>query len=698
MTQRWMTKPSALAWSAALVLSATAAGAVETRFWDTSSRGAFEEGELDGVSVDADGVLSLAPRLRELVASESIYFWDVAAHPKGGVVIGTGDDGTVIRVDGDDETLLADLELLEVMAVAVSRAGVVYAGGAPGGVVYAIQPDGTVSPYVDTEQGVVWDLAFDSKGRLLIATGDSGRLLRSDAAGAFEVLYESADPHVMCIEPTPAGDLYFGTAGSGLVCRLDAAGVLDVLYDATEDEIRTILVTEAGAVYVAVNVAPAGEEEKGDGPVVYKLVGRGSADRLWRGDSRYVFDLEEAPGGDVWIAAGEPAVLYRVDPAARRSTRIAELEETNILTLHPEGRRVLVTTSNPARLYALEADHRSSGTVTGRVEDAGAEATWGRVRWTGTVPGGARLAVATRSGNKEEPDDTWSEWRDATGDEEGSFAIDSPPARFLQWRLTLEGGGDVTPVVSEIVTSYREVNLAPRLVALDVSRKGSDLFSNADSRPRSVRRRLPSGIEVDYTLPNDTGGAMPMSPGEANWVLGLRTISWVATDPNGDVITFDLFYRPVESERWLPLAETVEDLVYTWDTSYVPDGEYKIKVVASDGSSNQDGGERTDERISATFEIDNTPPNISRIQATLDGSDIRLEADARDDRSAIVRADVTFDGQTWKPARPAGGLLDARSLWLEVRFDAEDRGPGDSVVLRLVDEAGNQSVRRAFVK
>ncbi len=672
---------------------AASTSAVETRFWSVDSQGAFEEGDLDGVSVNADGYLTLAPSKRLVHDGEDVYFWKMTTGADGTVYAGTGDDGRVYAIDGDDARVIADLEVVEVMAVAVAEDGTVYAAGTPGGVVYAITDDGTVSEFVDTEQGVVWDLAVAPDGSLLIACGETGLLLRAEGSDQTDVVYEATDPHVMCVVPEDAGTYLLGTAGDGLVCRVSRDGDTTVLYDAEEEEIRAI-VSHDGEIYVAVNVAPASGDEDTE-PAVYALGGYGSARRLWSADADFIFDLDVTDDGMLVVATGEHAGLYELDPRRRDTARLLAFDEGSVLSFVRRGDELLAGTGDPARLFAIGGDLAETGTVISDVRDAGAEATWSRIRWTGSTPGGTSVSFATRTGNRGTPDRTWSDWREAV-DEDRAFRITSPAARYLQWRVTLDGDGSRTPEVTSVTTSYRERNLSPIVHAIDVSRKGSDLFADAESRTRSVRRRLPGGIEVDYSLPYD-GAGRPVSPVDADWAIGLRSVSWVASDPNGDEMRFDLHYRPVESERWLVLAEDVDDLVYTWDASSFPDGDYEVRVTASDEPGNPDGA-LTDMRTSEAFEIDNTPPDIRTLSARLEAARIRVEAEARDERSAIVRADVSIDGREWQPARPETGLLDARGLDLEFALDAGDRQKGDPIVLRLIDEAGNKVVERTFLK
>jgi len=683
---------------AALCVS-TVADAVETRFWRVDSRRDHEDAEVDGVAIDAEGAITLSLSRSTEVTSDEIYLWEIARGDDDVLFLGSGDSGHVLRSDGGEPELLADLELLEVMALAVDD-DVVYAGGAPDGTVYAIDRDGTVTPYFDTEQGVVWDLALHPSGDLLVTTGETGKVFRVSGKDDGEVIYESTDAHIMCVTVESAASILIGTAGDGLVCRLDGEGGVEILYDAAEEEIRSIVLGDEGEVFLAVNVAPGGDDGDGPRPAVYALGPHGSARRVWRTSSQFLFALDRDRNGDLIAGTGEPASIVRIEPHRRETTTLLELEDGNVLAVDASRDEIRVATGDPARLFTLGPRLGRSGTIESEVRDAGAEASWSRIRWTGDRPSGTEVTFETRTGNRETPDRTWSAWTPASDEGANGHRVTSSPARFLQWRATLTGNGSRTPRVTEVVTSYREVNLRPVLQALDVSRKGANLFTDGDKRTRSVRQRLPGGVEVDYSLPFDGGpsGDRPLAPGSVAWAAGLRTVSWVAIDPNGDELRYDLHYRPVESERWLLLAEDVNDLAYTWDGSVFPDGDYVLRVVARDTPSNPDGDDLEDVLVSEVFEIDNTPPRVASLEARLtEEGRIEIEARASDERSAIVRADVTLDGQEWMPARTSSGFLDAREVSFDFSVDAGDRTEGDPVVLRVVDEAGNPVVSRTFL-
>ncbi len=57
---------------------------------------------------------------------------------------------------------------------------------------------------------------------------------------------------------------------------------------------------------------------------------------------------------------------------------------------------------------------------------------------------------------------------------------------------------------------------------------------------------------------------------------------------------------------WWPLKKKIKELAYSFDATLIPDGGYRIKVVASDAPSHSPGDALTGEKVSDRFVIDTT--------------------------------------------------------------------------------------------
>src|SRR5580692_10645101 len=107
------------------------ARAVGTRVFELDSLEKLSGGELQGVAVGSDGVVRAGWTLSniDLPPDTGTTVACALALPDGSVLVGTGpaSGGKVVRVANDRATLLADTRESAVSALAVDRAGVVYA-------------------------------------------------------------------------------------------------------------------------------------------------------------------------------------------------------------------------------------------------------------------------------------------------------------------------------------------------------------------------------------------------------------------------------------------------------------------------------------------------------------------------------------------------------------------------------------------
>src|SRR5271163_3896282 len=230
--------------------------AVETRFWEQGDRSDFEKGSLHHLSLRSDGRIFLAPELTEIFDSSTPYLWAIAADSMGNLYTAGGGSGSgsaklfVIDAAGKSRTF-AELEGLEIHAVAVDAANQVYAATDPDGKVYKIGPDGKPQVFYDPHQKYIWAMAFDSKGDLFIATGDQGEIHRVTPVGQGAVFFKTEETHARSLAIDAHDNLIVGTEPGGLILRISPAGQGFVLYQAPKREITAVAVTPDGAIYAS---------------------------------------------------------------------------------------------------------------------------------------------------------------------------------------------------------------------------------------------------------------------------------------------------------------------------------------------------------------------------------------------------------------------------------------------------------------
>ena len=93
------------------------------------------------------------------------------------------------------------------------------------------------------------------------------------------------------------------------------------------------------------------------------------------------------------------------------------------------------------------------------------------------------------------------------------------------------------------------------------------------------------------------------------------TVRWAAHDDDGDELTYSLYLRGDGETVWRLLKDKITDKAYSFDATLIPDGGYRIKVVASDAPSHTPSDALTGEKVSDRFEIDTTPPVVTGLKA-----------------------------------------------------------------------------------
>jgi hypothetical protein len=111
--------------------------------------------------------------------------------------------------------------------------------------------------------------------------------------------------------------------------------------------------------------------------------------------------------------------------------------------------------------------------------------------------------------------------------------------------------------------------------------KGTALIRIEDAKGTILyaRRISANSPEVEVTHPN--GGEF-LKLGETH------KLTWKADDLDGDPLSYAVSYSNDGGATWAPLAITLEDPVFLWNTEGLSPGRYRIRVMASDGFNTGD--------------------------------------------------------------------------------------------------------------
>ena len=175
-------------------------------------------------------------------------------------------------------------------------------------------------------------------------------------------------------------------------------------------------------------------------------------------------------------------------------------------------------------------------------------------------------------------------------------------------------------------------------------------------------------------------------------------VRWSASDPNGDLLRYQIYLRGEGQHDWKLIKEDVEHTkTLVWDTERMPEGLTQLRLVASDGGANPESRALEDSFETLPFTIDNSPPVVELQLSRQDGAWI-LAAQLSDSVSRLrgARFSIDYDDDTTRLAA-ADGLFDTGRESL--RFGLPELAPGEHVIsVQAWDELENLGVAQVVVE
>jgi WD40 repeat protein len=740
---------------AVMVLATPTAPAQGTRLWTQSRLEEFEKGTPQGVALTSDGQLLQGPGLTEELTTPSSYVWSVAVDKNGTAYVGTASPATVLRLGdrpGAKPFTLFETKDLSVQVVRFGPDGALYAATLSSGKVYRLKPDAAnkedeasaevvfdaaqfdesgFQDKADKKSHYIWDLTFDAAGRLYIATGGPGVIYRIDPAKKDqrpEVFFKSDEAHIRSLAWDAKGNLIAGSDGSGLVYRISSDGKGPdgkgyVLFEAPRREITSVAVSANGTIYAAsvgdkshnplpplpvqgagsvtmVIVSPGSLQAANssasvpEGSEIFALVEGQAPRKLWSGKDEIVYALAARADGLIALTGNRGRVFRINDDGSYADIAHLEAQQGLSLAVRQNSSDLLIGTGNTGKLVFLGRAEKHE--YASDVLDAGELARFGRVE---VEPASANYELLTRTGNVEQParsqkDWGWSDWQPLH-----DGAVASPAGRYLQWKAVLGANGRL----SGVGVNYLPVNAAPvvdDLVVVPDARWSAQ--SQMGGQPPTVNIQFASaGQNTGVSL--DAGAAVPL---QALKDRNAVTVRWAAHDGNGDDLSFALYLRGDGESVWRLLKADITDKAYSFDAALIPDGDYQIKVVASDAPSHTPADALTGEKVSERFDVDTTPPVIIALHAVVVdcktspcAPQLRVSFDAEDASSPIARAEYSLDAGPWQYIEPVGGLSDAKREHYDVLIPmpAQDKPSEHLIAVRVYDRYDNVTAAKTVI-
>jgi hypothetical protein len=602
-------------------------------------------------------------------------------------------------------------------------------------------PSWSSSVYFEPGTKYIWDLALDKAGNLYVATGDHGEIYRVTPKGEHSVFFKSDETHIRVLAFDAQENLIAGSDGSGLIYRISSAGEGFVLYSAPKKEITALAIDRAGNIYAAgvgekrsgggltssgitttlltagsstpttgtapqgpgITITPTPSAPSMSGPFpfpgggasggsdVYRIAADGSPTRVWTSHEDIVYALAFDAQGRLLAGTGNRGHIFAINGLDDFSDLLkAPASQVTAFAKAPGG-GLYATTSNLGKVFLLGPGLEAEGTYESDVFDAKLFSRWGRADFRGA----GNVDLYARSGNVDNPDRNWSPWKKIDLAKSGETGV--PAARYAQWKAVLHAG-TAAPGVDSVALNYLPKNAAPEVddVTVQVGVKYQPI-------PKMPGGGSDSGVSSFGGSSFGGSGSHFDSPTPSSRDRDSIGVKWSAHDENDDQLVYSLYYRGDGETRWLLLKDNLTDKAYSFDASLLPDGGYKVKVIASDAPSHSPGEGLTASKESRRFEVDTTPPRIENLTASIEGSLIHVTFRAADGFSAIKRAEYSMDAGEWKFVEPVGQLSDSKTENYDFKVTPETAKDGGTssehvVVVRVYDRYENMGAAKTVLR
>lgn len=694
--------------------------AVVPRQWGLRTRDEFLKGKLAGLSVSTEGVLSLAPREDGFEAPAEDFYLSFLVGREGIGYLGTGHGGKIYRLSKEGKfDLYFQAPEMDVTSLAIDGGGVLFAGTSPNGKIYKISGQNQQEVFFNPGEKYIWDLAFAENGDLMAAVGEGGGIYRINSKGEGQLAMKAEENHILCLRKDKSGGFIAGSGGVGVVYRMNAEGRVTVIFESPYEEVKSVALDQEGQVYVAACGTPSRtkKEEAAEimprisadvtvtasvtAPVVvapfaaipkepsalYRIRADGIPKKLWESADELIYSLVWSEEGKKLVfGTGNKGRVYTVEKDDKTSLLLEQNSE-QVYSLIPAETKIYALANNPSRMSLLFPEQRFSGEYVSDILDTKTVSSWGKIDFEAELPAGTMLQLQTRSGNSFEPNSMWSDWSPPYKKKEEQIL--SPRARYLQFKILFRTqSGKASPLVQKVGLFYLQTNVAPTVQKLELLPPNEVYL-----KPPEQEEAIWGVIESRPAREEKKEEGKPIVLAKKIERKGYQTAVWEAEDENDDILLYTISIRKAGEPAWRILKENWSDSLFAFDTVSLPDGDYMIKIEASDLATNPPGTELKAEKTSPSFVVDNSLPVIQNFTALRNRAVLDVAFEARDSFSRLEKAEVLLRPGEWRVVFPVDGICDSRQENFKFSLPLLP-GTENLITLRVTDRYHNVGVFR----
>lgn len=676
-------------------------------------------GELDGTSVSSDGVVSVGPEQKAMIATLPGAVLGLARGGDGQLYVATGNPGRVVRVEGSAGVELLASERALVTAVLPVGKTTLVALTAPDGGAEIVNLTTKAKTTVPAPAKLLLAGAVVDDVVYAVGGGDDGGVVLALSPGktGFDVVAKTPQSLRSVAAAKVGGrvQLVCGSADEGIVYAVDVGAPADkrvrALVDAAPAEVSAVSIDGDGTVFAAMidgdgklsklassKAKDGGDDDddaKGKKPKARKVKGG----EVWRiakdGSARVVFSSKThgpyaiAKDGDrVVVGTGPEGRLWSLksDGSGRPAVLARRSGNDEITALLVEGGGVVAGMSHAGGVVFFGKGQAKGASYLSPVLDADARARYGRAI-VDVKKGSARVAL--RTGNTKEPDETWSPWSTAVAASAAGAALAAAPAPYAQLKVELGDGASITGVS----LAYLVDNRAPEIDHIDVLAAGWKVVANPREPPET---RSVTFNEKPFAKFLDRRGAMNPTLderpyGKQSFDVGYRTVYAYAEDADKDALRYRFSLGEQKADgtvsSWTPLQEWSEAPFVSFEASRLKDATYQVKVEIDDSLTNGPTRARSDTLVSSSFVVTHKVPAVTSTSATKSADGVRVQLTVAA-ATPLISVRCATGLNDWLPLDPKDGILDAADESFDVVLP---NAAATSASCEVYDEALNFS-------